>query len=104
MVTPRKSTGAPTARPRTDCLNTRTKCSISRSGCFIAASRVPNSLNTAFASAAGATPPSGGVWNAMPPIRIETSDSVCTRTPVASSDTSTPLAFQKRVLAVTYWS
>ena len=57
-----------------------------------------------LASAAGATPASGGVWNAIPPITIETNDSVCTRTPVASSDTSTPLAFQNRVLVVTYWS
>jgi hypothetical protein len=34
----------------------------------------------------------------MPPIRIETSDSVCISTPVAPSDTSIPLALQIRVL------
>jgi hypothetical protein len=75
-----------------------------RSGRFIAASRVGKRLNTASASAAGATPPSGGAWNAIPPIRIDTSDSVCTRTPVAARETSMPLAFHKRVFAVTYWS
>ena len=41
-----------------------------------------------------------GVSKAMPPIRIETSDSVSIFTPLALTDTSMPLAFQKRLLGV----
>ena len=51
-----------------------------------------------------ATGPVAGVSNAMPPIRIESSDWVCTLRPLAESDTSIPLACQKRVFGVTYWS
>jgi len=38
---------------------------------------------------------------AIPPIRIETSDSVSIFTPLALTDTSMPLAFQKRLPAWT---
>ena len=47
---------------------------------------------------------SPAVSKAMPPIRIESSDCVCTLSPVAESDTSIPLACQKRVFGLTYWS
>ena len=40
----------------------------------------------------------------MPPIRIETSDSVLIFTPLALKDASMPLAFQKRVPSWTRWS
>ncbi len=40
----------------------------------------------------------------MPPIRIETTDSVSILTPLALTATSIPLAFQKRLLACTRWS
>ena len=40
----------------------------------------------------------------MPPMRMDTSDCVRTLSPVASNDTSMPLAFQKRVFCVTYSS
>ncbi len=57
-----------------------------------------------FASAGGAGSESDSTWNAMPPTRIDITDSVRTWIPLESSETSMPLAFQKRVSFVTYWS
>ena len=48
------------------------------------------------------TGPVAGVSNAMPPTRMDSIDWVCTVRPLAESETSSPLAFQKRVFAVTY--
>jgi hypothetical protein len=60
-----------------------------------------NSVNSVLGTEGGPGSASGGVWKAMPPSRMEVSDCVCTRKPAASSATSTPLAFQKRLPAVT---
>ena len=67
-----------------------------------AAARSLNKVKTVFASATGRTAPVAGASNAMPPIRMDRSDWVCTLRPLAEIDTSIPLACQKRVLAVTY--
>ena len=57
-----------------------------------------------FASAGGSTGAVAAVSNAIPPIRIDKTDCVCTVRPLADSDTSIPLACQKRVFGLTYWS
>src|SRR5262245_2831119 len=103
-VIPRKWTGAPGCRPRTDSLKSRVISNRSASGFFMARAWFSNSLNSvaAVARATGALP--AGVSNAMPPIRIEASDCVSTRMPLASTLTSMPLACQKRVFVLTYWS
>ena len=56
----------------------------------------------ACASAGGTTGRSGGVSNATPPIRIDSTDCVWTFSPLAESYMSTPLACQKRVFGLTY--
>jgi hypothetical protein len=48
--------------------------------------------------------PVAGVSNAMPPINTDKIDWVWTLRPLADNDTSIPLAFQNRVLWLTYWS
>ena len=44
----------------------------------------------------------GAVSNAIPPISVDNTDWVCTVRPLAESDTSIPLACQKRVSGLTY--
>ena len=56
------------------------------------------------AAAGSVAAASGGVSNASPPAISATRDSVRTSTPPAPIETSMPLAFQKRVPGVTYWS
>ena len=65
---------------------------------------VANRVKTVFSSAGGRTGSVAAVSNAMPPIRIDKTDWVCTVRPLAESDTSIPLACQKRVSGLTYWS
>ncbi len=57
----------------------------------------------AAARGCGAASGAIGVSKAMPPTSTVAIDCVLRRTPVASSERSTPLAFQKRELAVTNW-
>lgn len=58
-------------------------------------------MNVAPASACVVLIGCGGDSNAMPPSSSDTSDCVRTSRPLAVNDTSTPLAFQKRVSSVT---
>jgi len=104
-VMPRKSTGEPTDRPRTEALKYITYCSATTSGLRNAVSRSSNSVSTVSGDASGNAPApgldSGGVWKASPPTSTVTSDSVLIFTPLASTAMSMPLACQNRVLAVT---
>ena len=58
-------------------------------------------VKTVRAAAGCALAAQDGVSKAMPPASSATSDSVRTLKPPAPADTSTPLAFQKRVLGLT---
>jgi len=60
------------------------------------------SVKTVFSSAGGAMSTLGAVSNAIPPIRIDNADCVCTLSPLAVSERSIPLACQKRVSGFTY--
>ena len=74
------------------------------SGSFIAAARSAWSVKVASAGAGSILVATGDVSNASPPAINATSDSVRTSTPFAPSETSMPLAFQKRVPELTYCS
>src|SRR6185369_462351 len=97
-------TGAPTTSPRTDSLKTSTYVSTTVSGRFTASSRLSNRTKVLLGLAGAALRLSSGGWKEMPPIRIDVIDSVLTFTPLASRETSIPLACQKRVVDLTYWS
>ena len=60
-------------------------------------------LGTVGAALAASFFPSGAS-KSIPPNRMETSDSVLTLRPLVLSAKSMPLAFQKRVFDLTYWS
>ncbi len=61
-------------------------------------------MKAASAAAGVSAVACGGDSNAMPPSSSDTSDCVRTSRPLAVSETSTPLAFQKREFVVTYLS
>jgi hypothetical protein len=98
---PRKSTGASTAMPRIDWSNTmRTRCggpSGGASACLRSGYRTKR-----LPSPAGGRPRvPGGRSNDTPPASTEASVCVLTVRPLLLSETSTPLAFQKRVWLLT---
>ena len=64
--------------------------------------RSPYSANTVFAGARVESCMNGGASKASPPTNSATTDSVRTLKPLASSETSIPLACQKRVSGLTY--
>ena len=86
--TPRNSTGAPGTSPLTDSLKMSSKVCGLRAAGLKASARSSNRVKTVFASATGRTAPVAGASNAMPPIRIDSSDWVCTLRPLAESDRS----------------
>ena len=57
--------------------------------------RLADRVKTVFSSAGGRTGSVAAVSNAIPPIRIDKTDWVCTVRPFAESDTSTPLRVPK---------
>jgi hypothetical protein len=88
-------------RPRTDWSNDIRTGSALPSGGASAERRSLKSGKTLFSGAGVARVPSGGVSNATPPARIDTSVCVLTLRPLAFSVRSIPLAFQKRLFVVT---
>src|SRR4029077_1494216 len=101
---PRNSTGAPRVSPRTDSLNTTSYVCGSPCGGLSAWGLSLEGVEAGSAAAGSRTGAVGGVSKAMPPTRMESSDWVCTVTPLAENDASMPLACQNLVLGVTYWS
>ena len=67
----------------------------------VTACKLANSGKTVSAAAASPGWSMSGVSNAMPPASNASSDSIATSTPSVPSDTSTPLAFQNRLLGRT---
>ncbi|MNT61342.1 hypothetical protein D3C72_1989810 [compost metagenome] len=97
---PKASIGAPATRPLTDWSN-RMRIRIGvPSGWARAALSEGKMTNVEFALAA-ACPRTPTESNATPPIMTESSDWDRTSRPRASTDKSTPLAFQKRVPSLT---
>ena len=101
---PRKSTGAPTASPRSDWLKSITTCSGGPSGSRIASVSSEARRNVVLLGAVAPAVWFGGVWNAMPPRITVASDCVFSFSPLESSRRSTPLACHQREFSPTYWS
>ncbi|MNT38108.1 hypothetical protein D3C72_1742900 [compost metagenome] len=99
-TTPRKSTGAPGVRPRSDWLKYISSVCEGPSGSFMAALSSCASTKAVFSLASGPMA-SSGAWKAMPPSRMVASDCVRSVKPLALSCASMPLACQKRVFMPT---